>query len=497
MLEIEHHKKENTFVTTSVVPSCVQLLRENNVLVLTGRAGSGKSRNSLEILHQCKTQGYQIIKLTDLKDFEDIFLPKVKTVILCEDIFGRTNNVFTQNSDVEILNRVNACVNIGNTKIVFTVRDIVKRSCNWVFSSNRLFYKFVEVDICSKEFELKEEEKKALFVGYCQVNKFKIVGLNEIENFKDEVILDDKVTVKLNLITLNQIIKTEPILGFPQTCCLFTGNRKFTRLGEAFFKHPSSCLTEEIENLRKSGKEKFSDKIKYSLLVYVLLNGDLLDTNQINFNQMSEIITSCYHNCANNILEHYLYDAIDEMIGQYLIKGYDTNSYKFQHQTVLESVFISYSRINPVLILSKLAFHFIREMVRLEGFQEKEGEVVLNIPARYYPYLCERIIEILQTEYRLRSQNLIQLLCDSEIMRQNDITFVKNLIEVAHRLLPLKDMTTMIALPDDHESVNFYLPAALLEHVITQKHLFESLVPLLEHTRYIFQRESKIDIVQS
>ncbi|VDI78006.1 Hypothetical predicted protein [Mytilus galloprovincialis] len=200
MLEIDNHSKENTFVTTSVVSSCVQLLQDNNILVLTGRAGSGKSRNSLEILRQYKLQGYDVIKLSDLKDFEDSFKEDVETIILCEDIFGRTNNVFTQNSDIEILDRVHAYVNMGKTKVIFTIRDIVKRSCKWVFSSYRLFYKSVEVDLCSKELELKLEEKKALFVGYCHVNNFQIVGLNEQENFKDEVILDDKVTVKLNLL---------------------------------------------------------------------------------------------------------------------------------------------------------------------------------------------------------------------------------------------------------------------------------------------------------
>ncbi|CAC5423165.1 unnamed protein product [Mytilus coruscus] len=497
MLEINNHNKENTFVTTSVVSSCIQLLKDNNVLVLTGRAGSGKSRNSLEILRQYKVQGYDVIKLTDLKDFEDSFKEDVKTIVLCEDIFGRTNNVFTQNSDVEILDRVHACVNMGKTKVIFTIRDIVKRSCKWVFSSYRLFYKSVEVDLCSKELELKLDEKKALFVGYCHVNNFKIVGLNEQENVKDEVILDDKVTVKLNLITLNQIIQTEPILGFPQTCCLFTGNRKFTRLGEAFFKHPSSCLTEEIENLRKSGKEKFSDKVKYSLLVYVLLNGDFLDKNQINFYRMAEIMVSCYHNEGNTISEHYLYDAIDEMNGQYLTKGYCTDSYQFQHQTVFESVLISYSRINPVLILSKLAFNFIREMVRLEGFQEKEGEIVMKIPVRYYSNLCKRIIQILQNEYCLKSQSLIQLLCDSEIMRENDVTFVEHLIDEAHRVLPLQDLKIIIAFQDESESVNFYLPVALLEHVVNQKNMTKSLFPLLEHTRSIFQNDSMNKIFQS
>ncbi|CAG2206472.1 unnamed protein product [Mytilus edulis] len=497
MLEIEHHSKENTFVTTSVVSSCVQLLKDNNVLVLTGRAGSGKSRNSLEILRQYKVEGYDVIKLTNLKDFEDSFKGDVETLILCEDIFAGLIMYLLKNSDIEILDRVHACVNLGKTKVIFTIRDIVKRSCKWVFSSYRLFYKSVEVDLCSKELELKLEEKKALFVGYCHVNNFQIVGLNEQENFKDEVILDDKVTVKLNLITLNQVIKTEPILGFPQTCCLFTGNRKFTRLGEAFFKHPSSCLTEEIENLRKSGKEFFSDKIKYSLLVYVLLNGDLLDKNQINSNQMSEIISSCYDYSPNSISEHNLYDAIDEMIGQYLIKGYCTNSYQFQHQTVFESVLISYSRINPELILSKLAFDFIREMVRLEGFQEKEGEIVMKIPVRYYPNLCKRIIHILQNEYCLKSQSLIQLLCDSEIMRENDVTFVEHLIDEAHIVLPLQDLKIIIAFQDESESVNFYLPVALLEHVIKQKNMTKSLFPLLEHTRSIFQNDSKNEIIQS
>ncbi|CAG2191669.1 unnamed protein product [Mytilus edulis] len=286
--EIDGHLKEGTFVETPAVQACIKLLEINSLLVLTGAAGTGKSRNSLEILHQFRVKHpeYETVKLTDLHDFTDVVTTEEKLVILFEDIFGRTNT------------RAN---------------------------------------------------------------------------------IDREVTASINRVTLHSIVETEPLLGFPEACSLFTRNRKLTRLGLSFFKHPSKYLYEEIEKLRINGIDNNQDRMSYVTLVYICLNEDSLDPEDVDVAKCLEILESCYGVSYKKIPVCQIIDAANGMLGRYLIYHSDNSRYHFQHQTIFESILISYSRIDTGLILSRLSFDFIREMVRLQNYKVREGDSYENI----------------------------------------------------------------------------------------------------------------------
>ncbi|CAG2249507.1 unnamed protein product [Mytilus edulis] len=233
--EIDGHLNEGTFVETP--------------------AGSRyrKSRNSLEILHQfrAKYPEYKSVKLTDLHDFTDVVTEEEKLVILFEDIFGRTNTRFAENTDVQIIDRIHACTIKGNIKVVLTVRDTIRMSCQWILNSHKIFHGKCEIDISSENFKMKKTEKESLLLKYFAAHNFKLLEYNDPENYFEEAILDPKITATVNRVTLHNIVESEPLLEFPEACSLFTGNRKLTRLGLSFFKHPSKYLFEEIEKIRK------------------------------------------------------------------------------------------------------------------------------------------------------------------------------------------------------------------------------------------------------
>ncbi|XP_071161599.1 uncharacterized protein [Mytilus edulis] len=157
--EIDGHLKEGTFVETPAVQACIKLLETNSLLVLTGAAGTGKSRNSLEILlqFQVKNPEFKTIKLTELHDFADVVTEEEKLVILFEDIFGRTNTKFAENTDVQIIDRIHACTIKGNIKVILTVRDTIRMSCQWILNSHKIFHGKCEVDLSSETFKMKKK----------------------------------------------------------------------------------------------------------------------------------------------------------------------------------------------------------------------------------------------------------------------------------------------------------------------------------------------------
>ncbi|CAC5389491.1 unnamed protein product [Mytilus coruscus] len=353
--EIDGHLKKGTFVETPAIQACIKLLETNSLLILTGAAGTGKSRNSLEILHQfrIKHPEYKSVKLTDLHDFTNLVPNEEKLVVLFEDIFGRTNTKFSENTDVQIIDRLHACTIKGNIKVILTVRNTIRMSCEWILNSHTIFHGKCEVDLSSERFKMTKTEKESLLLKYFVANNFRLLDFNDPENYNEETVLDPQITVTVNRVTLHNIVESEPLLGFPEACSLFTGNRKLTRLGLSFFKHPLKYLYEEIEKLRKNGKDSQQDRMSYVTLIYILLNEDVLDPDDIRLKICFEILKSCYGISNKELPPCHIIDAANEMIGRYLIFHSDDGTYHLQHQIIFESILISYSRIDLGLILIK------------------------------------------------------------------------------------------------------------------------------------------------
>ncbi|CAG2209558.1 unnamed protein product [Mytilus edulis] len=133
--EIDGHLNELTFVETPAYRACIKLL-ENELTSDINRSSRYRKkqkqfRNTPSVPN--KYPEYKSVKLTDFcYDFTDVVTEEEKLVILFEDIFGRTNTRFAENTDVQIIDRIHACTIKGNIKVVLTVRDTIRMSCQWI-----------------------------------------------------------------------------------------------------------------------------------------------------------------------------------------------------------------------------------------------------------------------------------------------------------------------------------------------------------------------------
>ncbi|CAC5391348.1 unnamed protein product [Mytilus coruscus] len=118
LAEIDNHRKDQTYTEIKAVTACVQMLDNSKVLILSGREGSGKSRNGLEILRQVKEKHpeTEVIKLRRFTEFTDKIDRDKMTIVLFEDVFGRISKQICENADEQILDSVNSYINLGNVK---------------------------------------------------------------------------------------------------------------------------------------------------------------------------------------------------------------------------------------------------------------------------------------------------------------------------------------------------------------------------------------------
>lgn len=168
---IEADISEGTFVTTNAMIDGIKLLKQNGVLLITGHAGTGKSRISRHILHKFVTENtsYKCIKLNTLDDWEKLVSGKDDVVVLFDDIFGETNSIYNREKYIPILDKVHAYVCKGNVKVIVTIRNTVKRNCREVFDNHRLF-KHEFIDLSLEKNKLNRKEKENILTKY--MNKF-------------------------------------------------------------------------------------------------------------------------------------------------------------------------------------------------------------------------------------------------------------------------------------------------------------------------------------
>ncbi|CAG2223003.1 unnamed protein product [Mytilus edulis] len=258
----------NTFVETKACKEAKKILEAQNIVFLTGQAGSGKSRIALELLRYFHEMRQTFpIKLTNFEEFSSLVSTDFKCCVLLEDIFGRTNYIFNDNTDANILNDIKTCTRGGNVKVVITIRSFILSSCERILQSNGLWFPMFTVDL-STTFMLNKVERKAILNSYQCISE----GLSGENIF-------------LGKREKEEVIENDTVQGFPESCRLFFTNANYSSLGVNFFKHPTDSLLKEIETHRTCRKcrsgylhsdNKSTCRIRYVTMVYCLLNGDKL-----------------------------------------------------------------------------------------------------------------------------------------------------------------------------------------------------------------------------
>ncbi|VDI47785.1 Hypothetical predicted protein [Mytilus galloprovincialis] len=503
--EIDSHKKEGTYLETEAVRQCIQLLECRNVVILSGREGSGKSRNGLEILRQLKERhtDSDVFKLIGLNYISDIVKCNVTSIVLFDDAFDKTSKHFSY--DEQVLNHFDSYIRKYKVKIIFTMRNYVRHACHRLLSTHKLFREFVDIDLNSENLKLTMEEKEEMFTNYCTINKIRISEkkkdatdqsvVHEAERNDNETTqsVPDQSVAILKREMMNEIIETDPFLGFPECCRLFTENRNNTFLRVACFKWPSVALVNDIEKTRMEGINNYINGLKYVILVVILTKGySILENKYIyrtnctlvesNLDEVDckQIFKICY-SMDVEVRKSDIENVCKELTERYLVNLDGT--YFFQHKAIQDSVLISYSRINTEAIIPLLSFDHLVDIVGSQNYTEQEDEIVIKISKPYYPKLASKIILS-----GLCSNNKIypDRFTESTLIKENDTDLVYQLILGIEKefnkvhicdFIPLLLLRNIGKLDDKMLTVNHIAYKMSVSFTIRDKNITLSIVP--------------------
>ncbi|CAG2186209.1 unnamed protein product [Mytilus edulis] len=227
----------------------------------------------------------------------------------------------------------------GNIKVIITIRDTVKRQCQEIFDSHRLF-KFNFIDLSSDVYLLSQEEKHTILTKYMETVRQSFY--TDSKGFLD--CNGDTTLDKTEVLT---IVQENPVKGFPLVVYQFVHNDKYYRLGSKFFDRPTEAMLEEMNEIRRSGEEHMKFMKQYAVMVYTAINENCINPNDsLNITAVSKIIDAIYEALekednkdiyTENMIGSVVIDTLDYVRSNVHIKTYIFFAYLLDTVAKLES----------------------------------------------------------------------------------------------------------------------------------------------------------------
>ncbi|CAC5379617.1 unnamed protein product [Mytilus coruscus] len=434
---VKNHIQEGTFVEHAAVQVCMKRLEKKGRVVICGPPGTGKSRIAMELLHRYSTSHneYSVMHIFNLTDWQEIMHENDKCIVLCDDIFGKSNFNYEEDLHGKCIDFINTCVESGDVRVIITMRGNIleKMSEETNLKTSHRLFRGEFINLGCNEFQLTKNKKRKLLLNYFNLNNIEVIEDQAKENFKELEVKNQDVTLLFHQSTLKEIIMsdTNPILGFPQACYLFSSNRKFTVQGPIFFKHANEVLLKEIRGFKKMGD--INKNLDFTILVCVMLNGDTFNLYDIILTDIEKTFSVCQLGNSRPVTLSEVERCVNQLCGYFL--KWQRDSYCFQHRTILEAVFLVFRSCTKLhadydKILQLMGFDFIVEMTRSYEYQGVEGEVIYRVHSEHYELLAQQVIFHLTEKYFEDPYSCIKLLCESPIILLTCTSIIKQICKL-------------------------------------------------------------------
>ncbi|CAG2196486.1 unnamed protein product [Mytilus edulis] len=184
--QVEAHVSENTFVETKIINIGLSCLNGKGVAVVVGPPGTGKTRNSLELLRKYTEQhtDFGMIQLHEPSLFGKLIRSDDRLVVLFDDVFGKTNCCFNEDVHMKDLDMIYSYVKRGFIKVILTMRNTIKKMCVHTIRKHRLFETCNLLDLALQSHQMNQRQKMECIRKYCA--KFNVKE-TEITTVKEDL----------------------------------------------------------------------------------------------------------------------------------------------------------------------------------------------------------------------------------------------------------------------------------------------------------------------
>lgn len=318
-------KLGNPYTELPVLDDVIKRVLETGIVVITGKAGDGKTTLGLSVLRHfhkvCYSTPINLLN-SNPTELHKILMTDKKCVLLLDDIFGKTNFEIKRFERWQpMLEELHSYKGFGNPDMRSVFIIITLRS-NIYFESLRYLrsVKFSEHNIFATPYLVDLAE------GYRMDTLSKLEMIDNYSSFYQKP-LSNQLS--------REISKTETPLGFPQLCKLFFKDTSFFQKGLHFFEYPFELLIEHVKEMYDLHFDKF-----VTLCAVLLFSKDSCLPFQcvINKNEdLGELLAKFGHNAPNF---EKLKINLKLLRGAFLSFDQSSSTYEFSHTSIRETVFI-------------------------------------------------------------------------------------------------------------------------------------------------------------
>lgn len=358
---------DKLFVSTKACEKVENLIKKQNLVIVVGHSGSGKSAIIHHIALEFRNRNWvvkSVKKVTAiLKAFSENNVEDNKTLFVFDDPIG------TESYD-EILYRawktneehLKAC--LTKIRVLLSCRKCVQMD---IRVKGLFKNKSNIVDIDADDCKLRDNEKLKIW------NKYK----------------SDNISFKIDL---TEILKIDAY--FPLLCNLFFSAEECRKKGLQFFKEPIAKYKEEIEYFKTSSKEKYCALVLLVLFNNELCVGDLLDEGNSKQKYKRALELCGMENCTP---PPTIGGALETLNGFYVTKIGD--NYQFCHDFVMEVTSYVFGRDYPKDMIEYADINFLRQRVKVEGCDDQSDQFTIFIRDKHLDFLGERLLNEIVGEH--------------------------------------------------------------------------------------------------
>lgn len=341
----------------------VEKVKDQPYVMFVGAPGSGKTATARHIALKLQEEGYEILSINDIKDFETYYDPPNQQVFVLDDVLGKFNFDMKAYAFLNSHKETLLSLTGSNTKLILTCREQVYRS------------------------------KKLLGFFFCKQDN--VVLLHDEENALDEE--DKRKLLQIYEIEIDILSSDLPALSlsmFPLLCKI--ASERTVRLD--FFKSPISCIKEELNQMR------IENDHQYASLVLLMANQnklskDIID-NESNADRENYFVERkkdflSQLDVSTHLDSFVVNNALLEMEKTYTINC--RGVFTFLHESLFEIVASHFGQDCPNLMLQYMSSDYVAKYIRLEEESTKDlahdysNDLYIKLKKSQYLFLAERL----------------------------------------------------------------------------------------------------------
>ncbi|KAL5007048.1 hypothetical protein ScPMuIL_015854 [Solemya velum] len=178
---------------------------------------------------------------------------------------------------------------------------------------------------------------------------------------------------------LLKIVKIESCLGFPQCCQAFVSDFACFRKSVDFFKRPLKVLGDILDEMYRSSDKDVQHN--YCVLGCVLIYDGFSEDNIRKIDESeSDICLNVTHIAKacrlQSVLSGDIHLAAERLSTSYLV--FANGKYSFRHDSMLESVFVSFFKLRTGLVINYCEWKLLERMVATKSDDKKDRYCMLH-----------------------------------------------------------------------------------------------------------------------